>query len=141
MAAEGEGGRVRLINALDAIDSVAACAYCTGLEANWCAQPYQTIAEHFEKWLELASASQFDGRGAHRTPRAFVLPKCFANTSNVAYMRLVLLMPSAATLAKPASSPIAAKAGQTGSDKVSLGWCQWARPDKPSPSPHRLSAQ
>ena len=33
---------------------------------------YQTIAEHFETWLELASAGQFDGQGDHHTPRAFV---------------------------------------------------------------------
>ena len=33
---------------------------------------YQTIAEHFETWLELASAGQFDGRGDHHTPKPFV---------------------------------------------------------------------
>ena len=32
---------------------------------------YQTIAEHFETWFELASASQFDGQGDHRTHQAF----------------------------------------------------------------------
>jgi hypothetical protein len=30
---------------------------------------YQTIAEHFETWFELASAGQFDGRGDHHTPK------------------------------------------------------------------------
>jgi hypothetical protein len=33
---------------------------------------YQTIAEHFETWHELASAGQFDGQGDHHTPRPFV---------------------------------------------------------------------
>ena len=26
---------------------------------------YQTVAEHYETWLELASAGQFDGQGDH----------------------------------------------------------------------------
>jgi len=33
---------------------------------------YQTVAEHYETWLELASAGQFDGQGDHPTPRAYV---------------------------------------------------------------------
>jgi hypothetical protein len=33
---------------------------------------YQTIAEHFESWHELASAGQFDGQGDHHSPKAFV---------------------------------------------------------------------
>ena len=33
---------------------------------------YQTIAEHFETWLELASAGQFDGQGDHYTPKTYV---------------------------------------------------------------------
>ena len=33
---------------------------------------YRTIAEHFETWLELASAGQFDGQGDHHTPSAYV---------------------------------------------------------------------
>ena len=33
---------------------------------------YQTIAQHFETWHELASAGQFDGQGDHHTPRPFV---------------------------------------------------------------------
>ena len=33
---------------------------------------YQTIAEHFETWHELASAGQFDGQGDHRTPKPYV---------------------------------------------------------------------
>jgi len=33
---------------------------------------YQTVAEHFETWLELASAGQFDGQGDHHTPNAYV---------------------------------------------------------------------
>ena len=33
---------------------------------------YRTVAEHFETWLELASAGQFDGQGDHRTPPAYV---------------------------------------------------------------------
>ena len=33
---------------------------------------YQTIAEHFETWHELASAGQFDGQGDHRTPKTYV---------------------------------------------------------------------
>jgi hypothetical protein len=33
---------------------------------------YQTIAEHFETWHELASAGQFDGQGDHHSPRPYV---------------------------------------------------------------------
>lgn len=33
---------------------------------------YQTVAEHFETWLDLASAGQFDGQGDHHTPKPFV---------------------------------------------------------------------
>jgi hypothetical protein len=33
---------------------------------------YQTIAEHFETWLDLASAGQFDGQGDHHTPKPYV---------------------------------------------------------------------
>lgn len=33
---------------------------------------YKTIAGHFETWLELASAGQFDGQGDHHTPPAYV---------------------------------------------------------------------
>jgi Putative transposase/Transposase zinc-binding domain len=33
---------------------------------------YQTIAEHYESWLELASAGQFDGQGDHHTPKPYV---------------------------------------------------------------------
>jgi len=33
---------------------------------------YRTIAEHFETWLELSSAGQFDGQGDHHTPPAYV---------------------------------------------------------------------
>ena len=29
---------------------------------------YQTAAEHYETWLELASAGQFDGQGDHHSP-------------------------------------------------------------------------
>jgi hypothetical protein len=29
---------------------------------------YQTVAEHYETWLALASAGPFDGQGYHRTP-------------------------------------------------------------------------
>ena len=33
---------------------------------------YQTVAEHFETWLELASAGQFDGQGDHHSPKPYV---------------------------------------------------------------------
>ena len=33
---------------------------------------YQTIAEHFETWFELASAGQFAGQGDHHTPKPYV---------------------------------------------------------------------
>ena len=33
---------------------------------------YQTIAEHFETWFELASAGQFDGQGDHHTPKPYI---------------------------------------------------------------------
>ena len=32
---------------------------------------YQTIAEHLETWLDLASAGQFDVQGDHRTPKPY----------------------------------------------------------------------
>ena len=38
---------------------------------------YQTIAQHFETWLDLASAGQFDGQGDHHTPKPYVR-KAFA---------------------------------------------------------------
>ena len=34
--------------------------------------PYQTIAEHFETWHELASAGQLDGQGDHHSPKPYV---------------------------------------------------------------------
>ncbi|MGV2480205.1 UNVERIFIED_CONTAM: transposase zinc-binding domain-containing protein, partial [Salmonella enterica subsp. enterica serovar Weltevreden] len=37
----------------------------------------QTVAEHYETWLELASAGQFDGQGDRHTPKPFVR-KAFA---------------------------------------------------------------
>ena len=33
---------------------------------------FQTIAEHFETWFELASAGQFDDQGDHHTPKPYV---------------------------------------------------------------------
>jgi len=33
---------------------------------------YKTVAEHFETWLELASAGQFDGQGDHYTSAPYV---------------------------------------------------------------------
>ena len=33
---------------------------------------YQTVAEHYETWLELASAGQFDGQGDHHSPKPYV---------------------------------------------------------------------
>ena len=42
---------------------------------------YRTIAEHFETWLELASAGQFDGQRDHHAPTC---ARRFANTSNAA---------------------------------------------------------
>lgn len=38
---------------------------------------YQTVAEHYETWLDLASAGQFDGQGDYRTPKPYVR-KAFA---------------------------------------------------------------
>ena len=38
---------------------------------------YQTIAEHFETWHELASSGQFDGQGDHHSPKPYVR-KAFA---------------------------------------------------------------
>jgi hypothetical protein len=37
---------------------------------------YQTIAEHFVTWLDLASTGQFDGQGDHHTPKPFVRQAC-----------------------------------------------------------------
>ena len=33
---------------------------------------YRTVTEHFETWLELSSAGQFDGQGDHHTPPRYV---------------------------------------------------------------------
>jgi len=33
---------------------------------------YQTVAEHYETWLELASAGQFDGQGDRHSPKPYV---------------------------------------------------------------------
>ncbi len=33
---------------------------------------YQTVAEHYETWLDLSSAGQFDGQGDHHTPKPYV---------------------------------------------------------------------
>jgi len=33
---------------------------------------YRTVAEHFETWLDLSSAGQFDGQGDHHTPPVYV---------------------------------------------------------------------
>ena len=33
---------------------------------------YQTIAQHYETWLELVCAGQFDGQGDHHTPKSYV---------------------------------------------------------------------
>ena len=33
---------------------------------------YQTVAEHYETWLELACTGQFDGQGDHHTPKPYV---------------------------------------------------------------------
>jgi hypothetical protein len=38
---------------------------------------YQTVAEHYETWLDLASAGQYDGLGDHHTPKPYVR-KAFA---------------------------------------------------------------
>ena len=33
---------------------------------------YQTVAEHYETWLDLASVGQFDGQGDHHSPKPYV---------------------------------------------------------------------
>ena len=33
---------------------------------------YQTLVAHYESWLALASAGQYDGQGDCRTPKAYV---------------------------------------------------------------------
>jgi len=33
---------------------------------------YQTVAEHYKTWLDLASVGQFDGQGAHCSPKPYV---------------------------------------------------------------------
>ena len=42
-----------------------------------CTLLYQTVAEHYQTWLDLASAGQFDGQGDRRTPKPHVR-KAFA---------------------------------------------------------------
>jgi hypothetical protein len=36
------------------------------------ARAFQTVGEHFETWLDLARAGQFDGQGDSRAPKPFV---------------------------------------------------------------------
>ena len=33
---------------------------------------YQTVAEHYQTWLELACSVQFDGQGDHHSPKPYV---------------------------------------------------------------------
>ena len=33
---------------------------------------YQTVVEHYETWLDLASSGQFDGQGDHHSPKPYV---------------------------------------------------------------------
>lgn len=33
---------------------------------------YQAVPEHYETWLDLASAGQFDGQGDHHSPKSYV---------------------------------------------------------------------
>ncbi len=33
---------------------------------------YQTVAEHYETWLELACSGEFDGQGDHHSPKPYV---------------------------------------------------------------------
>jgi hypothetical protein len=44
---------------------------------------YQTVCEHYEIWLDLASAGQFDGQGDHYTSKPYVR-KAFAKYSAMA---------------------------------------------------------
>ena len=71
---------------------------------------YQTIAEYFETWLELASAGQFDGQDDHHTPKTYVLPKPFASIWNAASLRTALPEPGVMTADTTTSWPIPAKA-------------------------------
>ena len=68
----------------------------------------QTIAEHFETWFELASAGQFDGQGAPRSPMS-AWP--FANIWNAASLPTALPEPGVMTAGTTTSWPIPAKAG------------------------------
>jgi len=45
------------------------------------------VAEHYETWLELASAGQFDGQGDHHTPKPFVR-QAFAKSPKPQYLAL-----------------------------------------------------
>ena len=58
---------------------------------------YQTVAEHYETWLELASAGQFDGQGDHHTPKPFVR-KAFAKYLECGILPMVLPALAAATV-------------------------------------------
>jgi len=89
---------------------------------------YQTVAEHFETGLELASADQFDGQGDHHTPRASSktlrdrpqlreasqlcpqLIERFANTSNAASLPMALPAPAAVSAGMTTSWPSPARA-------------------------------
>jgi hypothetical protein len=72
---------------------------------------YQTVAEHYETWLELASAGQFDGQCDHHTPKPFVC--AFAKYWNAASLLTALRAYVAVTVGTTTSSLSPAKAGES----------------------------
>jgi hypothetical protein len=72
---------------------------------------YQTVAEHYETWLELSSAGQFDWQGEHHSPKPYVLHKPSRSIWNAAYPRTALPALGATTADTTSWWPSLVKAG------------------------------
>ena len=72
---------------------------------------YQTLAEHFQTWFELASAGQFDGQGDQHTPTKPYVRQAFRKFWNAASLPMALRAPGVMTAGTTASWPIPAKVG------------------------------
>ena len=77
---------------------------------------FQTIAEHFETWFELAGAGQSGGQGGHHTA------KPFANIWNAAFLRTALPGRGVTIVVTTTSWPIPAKAVARAPRAISGAW-------------------
>ena len=85
---------------------------------------YQSIAEHFETWFELASCGQFVGQSDHHTP-SLMSAKRFANIWSAASSRTALLGPGVTIVDTTTSWPIPAKAVASAPRAIPGAW--WRR--------------